>query len=200
MLAVSLRRPRREKIFGDRPGPALDRNARARIMHHARQLTRPTEKGRHYGMITGKDLNVLAALLWTFHNAADGRTFPSYSALAKAAGCARSHIAGAIRRLEAARLLTWVNRLIRIKERCADLFGERAGWRWRVIRTSNSYRFHDPQLQAMPSTSSKAKFQPGTMNPNKHQTPSDIPDGLAAVLTRIGEAILARESACPPRR
>ena len=40
-------RPRREKVFGvGRPSP-LDREARVRIMHRARALSRRTEPGKH---------------------------------------------------------------------------------------------------------------------------------------------------------
>ena len=45
--------------------------------------------------------------------------------------------------LELAGVLTWQNRIARIRERCRDLFG-RVGWRWRVIRTSNAYVLTDP--------------------------------------------------------
>jgi DNA-binding transcriptional MocR family regulator len=158
-------------------------------MHRAHQLARPNEKGRHYGAITGKDLDVLRALLWRFHNAGDGRCFPSYERLAEAAGCARSHVAGALRRLEAAGLVAWVNRLVRIKERCRDLFGSSTGWRWRVIRTSNSYSFRDPQPQARPVISSKAKFQPGTTSPDPTQPAPQLPGMLAAALARLGHAV-----------
>ncbi len=66
---------RREKVFGDgRPRP-LDRNAKARIMTLARALTRRTEKGKAYGAITAKFLDVLEALLWGFHNAQSGLCF-----------------------------------------------------------------------------------------------------------------------------
>ena len=44
-------------------------------------------------------------------------------------------------------MLTWVNRIVRIKERCEDLFG-RFGTRTRVIRTSNGYQFNDPKAAA----------------------------------------------------
>jgi hypothetical protein len=44
----------------------------------------------------------------------------------------------AIKALEFAGVLTWQNRITRIRERRTDLFG-RSGWRWRVIRTSNAY-------------------------------------------------------------
>ena len=191
-MLVSVRamlRPKREKIFGDRPGPALDRNARVRIMHRARQLARPTEKGRHYGAITGKDLDVLAALLWTFHNAQDGRTFPTYDAIAEAAACARSHIAGALRRLEAVGLVTVTNRLLRIRERVEGLFGAGSASRWRVVRTSNSYSFRDPQPQPPRPISSKTKFQPGTGIPDSKTQAAPLSDSLSAALARLGHAI-----------
>jgi hypothetical protein len=40
-------------------------------------------------------------------------------------------------------ILTWVQRVKRIRERCSGLLGSN-GWRWRVLRTSNAYAFHDP--------------------------------------------------------
>ena len=88
-------------------------------------------------------LDVLGALLWGFHNARSGCCFPSYETIAGKAGCARSTVAEAIKALELAGVLTWQNRIARIRERCRDLFG-RVGWRWRVIRTSNAYVLIDP--------------------------------------------------------
>ncbi len=38
-------------------------------------------------------------------------------------GCARSTVTEALKALEAAGVLTWVNRLVRVRERCRDLFG-----------------------------------------------------------------------------
>lgn len=157
-------RRRREKVFGDgRPRP-LDRNAKSRIMFRARGLMRRTEKGRHYGQLTAKDVAVLEAVLCGFHNSRSGLCFPSYERIAEAAGCARSTVAGALKALERAGLLTWLNRLARIRERCEDLFGK-WGTRIRVIRTSNAYQFIDP-LPPKPTESglfsSKSDFQPGT--------------------------------------
>jgi hypothetical protein len=149
----------REKMFGlGRPG-ALDRNAKVQIMHWARCLSRRTEKGRAYGVVTAKALAVLEALLWAFHNAKSGVCFPSYETIAKAAGCARSTAAEAIKALEDAGILSWVNRVKRVRERCADLLGDN-GWRWRVLRTSNAYNFRDPGLPKY----SKSEMQPGTSN------------------------------------
>jgi len=59
---------KREKMFSlGRPRP-LDRNAKVRIMHLARCLSRRTEPGKAYGEITAKAVAVLEALLWAFHN------------------------------------------------------------------------------------------------------------------------------------
>jgi Helix-turn-helix domain len=156
-LPVHLR-PRREKLFGDgRPRP-LDRNAKARIMIYARARMRRTEKGKAYGQVTAKALAVLEALLWGFHNARSGLCIPSYETIAERAGCARSTVAEALKALELAGVLTWVNRLVRIRERCADLFGN-TGTCVRVIRTSNGYQFNDPKSAADRGFPSKSDFQ-----------------------------------------
>jgi DNA-binding transcriptional regulator YhcF (GntR family) len=56
---------------------------------------------------------VLEALLWAFHNAKSGRCFPSYKKIAEAARCARSTVAEAIKALEDAGVLSWVQRITR---------------------------------------------------------------------------------------
>ena len=134
---------RREKVFGLGRPRALDRNAKVRVMHWARCLSRRTEKGRAYGVVTAKALAVLEALLWAFHNARSGLCFPSYEAIAEAAGCARSTVAEALHALEDAGIMSWVQRIKRVREACPDLLGDN-GWRWRVLRTSNAYHFRDP--------------------------------------------------------
>jgi hypothetical protein len=156
-------RPRREKVFGDGPALPLDGNAKARIMTRARALLRRTEPGKHYGQITAKALAVLEALLWRFHNARGGLCFPSYERIAVAAGCARSTVAVAIKALEEAGILSWVNRITRIRDRELDLFGH---WvmRWRVIRTSNSYCFRDLGAGREHGRASKSEIQSGLLN------------------------------------
>ena len=159
-LGARARPKRREKLFGHgRPRP-LDREAKVRIMHAARALTRRTEAGKAYGLVTAKGLAVLEALLWCFHNAQSGLCFPSLERIAERAGCARSTVAEALKALEAAGVLSWVHRLARIRQRCVDLLGE-AGSRVRVIRTSNSYTFNDPGAADRP-VSSKSDFRSGT--------------------------------------
>ena len=189
---------RREKLFGDgRPRP-LDRNAKVRIQHLARALMRRTEKGRHYGAVTAKAYEVLLALLWRFHNAKSGLCFPSYEKIAEAAGCHRDTVAEAIKALEDAGLLTWVNRIKRVPEATIDLFGHRIR-KTRVIRTSNGYAFIDPQPSKRPeglANSSKSENASGTSiqesflsmpTPAPHVLHPDSP--LDAALIRLGQAL-----------
>ncbi len=191
-------RPRREKVFGDgRPRP-LDRNAKARIMTLARALMCRTEKGKAYGQITAKALAVLEALLWGFHNARSGLCFPSYEKIAERAGCARSTVAEAIKALEDAGILSWVNRLKRVAEASVDLFGHRMR-KTRVIRTSNGYVFIDPQPPKRPESlgnSSKSDFPSGTTiqeSLSLVQPPAprilDPQNPLDAALIRLGRAV-----------
>ena len=182
-------KPRREKMFGDGRTIPLDRNAKARIMVYAKALSHRSEARKHYGVLTAKFLAVLGALLWGFHNAQSGRCFPSYERIAEKADCARSTVYEAIRALEATGVLTWVNRIARIREWGPDLFG-RAQNRWRVIRTSNAYTFVDPQPQ--PVNSSKSELPTGTPDQElfscagRALNPENI---LHAALLRLGREV-----------
>ena len=137
------------------PRPASPAYARAWDRLHR-------QPGQRGGALGRAALDVLGALLWVFHNARSGVCFPSYETIAEKAGCARSTVAEALKALEWAGVLTWQNRITRIRERCRDLFG-RDGWRWRVIRTSNAYVFRDPKA-AVP-----AVLLPSPTNGREHQ-------------------------------
>jgi Helix-turn-helix domain len=191
-------RPRREKMFGMGRPRALDRNAKVRIMHLARCLSRRTEKGKAYGALTAKALAVLHALLWAFHNAKSGLCFPSYEKIAEAASCARSTVAEAIKALEDAGILSWVNRIKRVAETTPDLFGHRTR-KTRVIRTSNGYAFIDPkggQTTESLGNSSKSDFPTGTPNQKSiFSKPEAAPrvlnpqNDLEGALIRLGRAL-----------
>jgi hypothetical protein len=138
-------RPRREKIFGPAPSRPLDGNAKARIWAAATAYNMQNRRqDQHQGPLTWATLRVLRALLWRFHGAdGGGRCFPSYEKLAGGAKCARSSVAVALKALEVAGLLSWVNRIARIQRRERDLFGRLVSV-WQVIRLSNGYSFGDP--------------------------------------------------------
>ena len=82
----------------------------------ARALSRRTEPGKHYGLITAKFVAVLNVLGFGFHNAASGRCFPSYERIAEQADCSRATVYNAIHALERAGILTRVNRIVRVRE------------------------------------------------------------------------------------
>jgi len=176
---------RREKVFGPGRQIPLDRNAKARVAAYAKAWDRRhRQPGQRGGALGRAALDVLGALLWAFHNARSGCCFPSYERIAERAGCARSTVAEAIKVLELAGVLTWQNRIARIRERCADLFG-RDGWRWRVIRTSNAYSFRDPQPQ-LAGIPCKSDQRTGTQN-------QEIPGYLRPVLRQRTEAQLTAD-------
>ena len=208
-IAVLPLRPRRrrEKIFGQGRGAPLDRNAKARIMVYARAWSaRHRRPGQHRGPLTRATLEVLHALLWGFHNSRDGRCFPSYETIALRAQCCRDTVYEAIKALEAADILTWVNRLIRVQYRERDLFG-RMELRSRLVRTSNAYVFRDPlpcALAGVPGhkpavslgNSSKSENPPRTQNqdfsltsPNAETIKSAPNDPLEQALTRLRQAM-----------
>lgn len=171
-------------MFGEGRCIPLDRNAKARVMTLARALMRRTEAGKHYGEVTAKALAVLGALLWGFHNAHSGRCFPSYEAIAAKADCARSTVYVAIRALEDAGVLSWCNRLARVRDWGPDLFGH-AKNRWRVIRTSNAYTFNDPNP-------SKSDLPTGTAGQESFPLPAPVLDPknpLHRALGRLKEGI-----------
>ena len=123
---------------------------------------RHKEPVKNRGPITRAFLEVLEALLWGFHNARDGRCFPSYETIAAKAECARSTVAEALKALEWAGVLTWQHRIARIQVRERDLFGQWASG-WRVIRTSNAYVLRDPQQQQFEDRC-KSENRSGTLN------------------------------------
>ena len=158
-------RPRREKIFGPAPSHHLDGNAKARVWATANAYNSANRQpGQHQGPLTWATLRVLRALLWRFHGAdGGGRCFPSYEKIAAVAKCARSSVAVALKELEDAGLLTWVNRIARIRRQERDLFGH-----WltvlEVVRSSNAYRFLDPLDRMRGRKSPKSENRIGPQN------------------------------------
>jgi hypothetical protein len=187
----------REKVFGPGRAVQLDRNAKARVMAYAKAWShRNRSPGQHKGPVTRAFLDVLHALVWGFHNSRSGICFPSYERIAEAAGVARSTVAEALKVLEWAGVLTWQNRITRIRERCTDLFG-REGWRWRVIRTSNTYAFLDPQTVNSLGVPSKSENPTGTQNQEVSKpvpaAPIDPKSPLERALARLGSVLAASD-------
>jgi hypothetical protein len=120
---------------------------------------------------------------------------PVLEAIAAKAECARSTVAEALKALEWAGVLSWQNRITRIRERCRDLFGH-DGWRWRVIRTSNAYVFLDPLAPPGGVPASKSENPSGTQNQeviDSSMAPACDPSSpLEQALQQLSGAIKAR--------
>ena len=193
----AMRSTRREKVFGPGRAVPLDRNAKARIAAYAHAWDRRhRQPGQRGGALGRAALDVLGALLWGFHNARSGCCFPSYETIAEKAECARSTVAEAIKALEFAGVLTWQNRITRIRERCRDLWGSE-GWRWRVIRTSNCYQFRDPQSPLAGVLASKSDYRTGTPDQEISKPllapPVDTTSPLEHALARFAAVIAAKD-------
>ncbi len=200
-------RPRREKVFGPARGIPLDRNAKARIKVYVQGYNaRHRQPGQHRGPITRAFMEVLEALLWGFHNSRSGLCFPSYEAIAEKARCNRDTVYEAIKALEFANVLTWVNRITRERTRERDLFGK-MGTAWRVVRTSNAYLFRDPLPCHVPTNindlASKSENPSGTLNQDisaskgAAEKPVDnfscMGEGLLKTLHSLGMAIAEKD-------
>jgi hypothetical protein len=147
-------------------------------------------------------MEVFETMLFGFHNSKTGLCFPSYEAIAEKTKCCRDTVYEAIKVLEAANVLTWVNRIWREQVRERDMFGKWAT-RWRIIRTSNAYLFRDPLSCAEGRGASKSENPSGTLFQDisipKRETPdladtfNGVDKGLLKALHRLGTAIAAQE-------
>lgn len=188
---------RRQKSFTSSNASPSDRNDKARIEFFAKCYNARHRQGRqHKGPLTRAYLDVLRALLWTFHNSRSGLCIPAYEAIAAAAGCARSTVAEAIDALECAGIITWVHRLKRAWCGAPDLFGKPTQ---KVVRTSNSYAFHKVGC-------SKSEIPTGTPNqasdslssvrqPQGKAAERSVKGALGDALAQLGRAIAAKSPA-----
>lgn len=193
----------REKHFGEGRSIPLDRNAKARVLILAQSfLHRMPDgsgkpKGKAYGALTAKHLDVLRALLLGFHNCKNGRCFPSYDSIADRAGCARSTVDLAINALEALGILTWVNRMFRKRvpdPGMTDLLGH-AMTRIRVMRTSNAYTFNDPHPCGFVERFTKSEMPSGTPTPLLISSAALIDVDLSGALERLQRAMTSASRA-----
>jgi hypothetical protein len=190
----------RSSRFGDPERRRLDRNLVARILWLAEALDRRTRgKGQHGGLLKAKGLDVLRALLRGFYSYRDGTCFPSWEAIAEAAGCCRETVRAKLRILEQLGIIETVRRKVvasftsRVQRVRVDF----------AVQTSNSYVFNfavadrhahgdlalpllHPEL-VLPQNHSEpgAKLRPVTSLPIK----TNLPPDLAAALEGLGRLV-----------
>ena len=178
-----IKQAKRQKVFTDGKQTPIDRNDRARVMALA-------HSSRRKGEITRAAVDILRALLYRFANLKDGRCFPSYETIGDEAGCNPRTVGRCLPDLEAAGFLTWVNRLLRVRERVEGL-GHIWATVWRVNRTSNAYDF--PMIAKKPhQNDDKGQKALGTSNQATFSFTADNLDPeneLQAALLSFGKAI-----------
>jgi len=164
MTCESPPRPAREKVFRRVPGSPMGRKAKKAIIRSVELYNAKNKKpGQHHGPITAAHQRVLIAMLWKFHNKWTGYCFPSYETIAGAAKCCRDTVYEAIKALEAADILTWVNRFNKIPIECRGAFG-RTFIFWKYVTLSNAYCFRDPLPCETEYDPYVSENPPGTLN------------------------------------
>jgi hypothetical protein len=157
-------RPRREKVFRRVLGSPMGRKAKKAILRSVELHNAKNKKpGQHHGPITPAFQRVLSAMLWKFHNKWTGYCFPKYESIAKEAKCCRDTVYEAIKALEAADILTWVNRFDKIPIECRGAFG-RVFTFWKYVTLSNAYCFRDPLPCETEYDPGVSENPPGTLN------------------------------------
>ena len=179
---------KRDKVFGPGRRIPLGRNAKKRIMakvlsyrHHDADGTAKA-KGKAYGALSAKMIDVARSLIYDFHNCDSGACFPSYDAIIEKVRCARQTVRDAILKLEALGLLDFQNRIHRVQvvEPGPDMFGKPSR-RVRVLRTSNAYAFNDPNPNAGNDEVTKSSFPTGTPNQDFFPLVATSPAAQAAL-------------------
>ena len=125
--------------FGEPERRKLDRNLVARILYLAEALDRRTRgKGQHGGLLKAKGLDVLRALLRRFYGYRTGECFPSYEAIAEAAGCCPATVGAKLRILERLGIISTIRRKV-----VASFVNRAHRIRFDyAVQTSNSYVFN----------------------------------------------------------
>ena len=188
----------------------MTKKAGARLWHRARAFDRQTRRAGHHGGAVGPAaLAVLHSLIFDFMNWRSGQLDPSYAAIAKAANVCQRTVATAIKRLRDLGILNWTRR-------CAETRTETG--RFVLTQQSNAYAvqpssgwrgYREPPDPPGPAPGTWGDHPPlpdvvaQAVEERRHGgeargvlsiLASDPADGLAAVLARIGAAIMRRET------
>jgi CRP-like cAMP-binding protein len=189
--------------FGEPERRKLDRNLVARILFLAEALERRTRaKGQHGGVLKRAGLDVLRALLRGFYSYRDGTCFPSYEAIAEAAGCCRATVAAKLRVLEQLGIIETVRRKV-----VASFTSLAQRVRFDVaVQTSNSYTFNFALVDrpahgdlALPLLARNLMAPLGSEAESKFQTATsleiktNLPPDLAAALVGLGSLVEAAD-------
>ena len=188
----------------------MPKKAAVRLWHHARGYDRQTRRAGHHGGVVGPTaLAVLHSLIFDFMNWRSGRLDPSYAAIARASNlCVRS-VATAIKRLKELGIIDWVRRCTEsrtqdgryVLTQQTNAYAVMPASGWRGYReppdppppASGTWGDHPP-LPCVVAQAVEERRHGGGMRGVLSILASDPTDGLAAVLARIGQAVMRRET------
>lgn len=185
--------------FGAPERRRLDRNLVAKILFLAEALDRRTRGPRqHGGLLKAKGLDVLRALLRRFYNHRDGTCFPSYEAIAEAAGCSRATVAAKLRILEQLGIIETIRRKV-----VATFTSRVHRVRFDVAtQTSNSYRFNLPIADrpqhgdlALPLLKPSEQAESKDRTETSQEILKTLPSDLSAALEGLRRALEAQDGA-----
>lgn len=192
-----------------KPTP-MTKKAAVKLWHRARGFDRQTSKpGCHGGAIGPTALAVLHALVFDFQNFRTGRLDPSYSAIAKASNLCRRSVATALRRLKDLGIVDWTRRCAETRTDTGQYVLKQESNAYELLPASGWRGYHDPPAPPGPAPGTwgacpslpcvvadaiEERRHGGGMGSVLSILASDPGDGLAAVLARIGRAVMRRES------
>lgn len=188
----------------------MTKRAAVRLWHRARGFDRQTRRAGHHGGAVGPTaLAVLQSLIFDFMNWRSGRLDPSYSAIAKAANVCRRSVATAIKRLRNLGIIGWTRRCAETRTGDGRFVLTQQTNAYAVLPSSGWQGYREPPDPPPPAPGTWGACPPlpcvvaQAVQERRHGggmagvlgiLASDPGDGLAAVLERIGRAVMRRES------
>jgi len=189
---------------------AMTKKAAVRLWHRARGFDRQTRRAGHHGGVVGPTaLAVLHAMIFDFQNWRTGRLDPSYSAIAKASNLCRRSVATALRRLKDLGIVDWVRRCAETRTDDGRFVLAQETNAYALMPSSGWQGYREPPDPPGPAPGTWGQSPPlpdvvaQAVQERRHGggmagvlgiLASDPGDALAAVLARIGRAVMRRES------
>lgn len=147
-VVVYSMKTRRKAWAGREDRTPLTARDKRLLRNYARALTRRTERGKVYGILTAKQVEVYLWIMDVRHNGATGECFPSYADIRFGVRCCNETVSEALQALEAAGMMF---RIRRVERRVlGDAEGLNGIEEPLVRQTSNAYVFTRPELLHAP--------------------------------------------------
>ena len=184
----------------------MPKKAATRLWHRARAFDRQTKRKDHHGGAVGHAaLQVLHTLIFDFLNYASGRLDPSHAAIARAANVCERTVRNALNRLRDLGILNWVRRCRPVErpsgftmEQETNAYAVLPEGQWRGYRSPPECPPPSPGTwgdhPALPSVIEQAiaeRREGGGMRSVIRILASDVGDGLAGALAKLGRAMQA---------